>query len=275
MVRITELCYYPIKGAAGRSVSRATVTPAGLAHDRSFLVTTADGVFRSQRRDPRLALIHPEVTADGTGLTLRATGMTPLDVEVRTDAERRPVELFGKPFHGIDQGDAAALWVSEVLGGKSRLVRVPPDHGRVTDGVHPGTSGYADSSALHLVAMSTMDDLNRRITDAGGQFVAPQRFRPNLAVDGWSEPYTEDRIRRASVGDTELGYTKLAVRCAVTMVDQATGMKVGPEPLRTLARYRRTSSGGTAFGIKFSVLRTGTITIGDELHVTEWGDAEL
>ena len=46
------------------------MTPAGLAHDRSFMVTDPDGRFRSQRRTPVLATIRPAIDRDGTRLTL-------------------------------------------------------------------------------------------------------------------------------------------------------------------------------------------------------------
>ena len=73
----------------------------------------------------------------------------------------------------------------------------------------------------------------------------------------------------------ELGYAKLAIRCAVAMVDQGSGVKAGPEPIRTLAAYRRTSCGGVAFGAKFSVLRAGKLTVADEVTVISWADPEL
>ena len=121
------------------------LTPAGLAHDRSFMVINEDGVFRSQRRVPRMALIRPKISAGGERLTLRAPGVDVTHTDVDLTAARRDVELFGQPYQGIDQGDAVAGWLSGVLGAPSRLVRVPPEHDRVTDGETPGTSGYADS----------------------------------------------------------------------------------------------------------------------------------
>ena len=51
-------------------------------------------------------------------------------------------------------------------------------------------------------------------------------MRPSV-IDGWQDPHTEDRIHRVRVGDAELGYAKLAIRCAVTLVDQATEALVG------------------------------------------------
>lgn len=272
MARIVELITYPIKGCAGTSVPDMALTSAGLAHDRSFMVVDGDGVFRSQRRDPRMAVIRPDSGAPGEQLTLHAPGIAAMHLDVDTEGPRREVLLFGAPFRGIDQGDEVSAWLTDVLGVSSRLVRVPPEHERVTSGVFPGTCGYADSGATLLVSRSSLDELNSRIPCGAPPM---DRFRPNIVVDGWDEPHVEDRARRIVVGDAEFGYAKLDIRCAVTTVDQATGTKAGPEPLRTLATYRRAAAGGVAFGAKFSVLRAGQLSVGDELDVTAWGESEL
>ncbi|MFF5263295.1 MOSC domain-containing protein [Actinomadura viridis] len=270
MARVVQLISYPIKGCAGVPVTETPLTPAGLAHDRAFMVVGEGGVFRSQRRDPRLAVIRPEVGAGGERLTLRAPDTDPVTIDVETVSARVDVTLFGDAFQGIDQGEDAAAWLSDVLGSPSRLVRVPPDHGRVTDGWITGTSGYADSSPVHILSRSTLDALNERIAAGGGRPVPMARFRPNIVVEGWDEPHQEDRVRRAAVGDAELGFAKLAIRCAVTLIDQGTGARSGPEPLRTLAAYRRAPGGGVAFGAKFSVVRPGKVSVGDEVTVTAW-----
>lgn len=274
MARVVELRYYPIKGCAGTSVPDAVVTPAGLSHDRSFMVISDDGTFRSQRRDPRLALVHPEVTPGGERLTLRADSAGEVTVEVDLTAGRRDVVLFGAPFKGIDQGDEVAGWLSDLLGAPSRLVRVPPEHDRIASGETPGTSGYADSSPIHITSVASLRELNDRIAASGGQRLPMNRFRPNLVVAGWPEPHLEDRARRITVGDAELAFSKLAIRCATTLVDQAAGVRVGPEPIRTLASYRRTVK-GVSFGVKFAVLRPGKLSVGDEVSVTDWGASPL
>lgn len=98
----------------------------------------------------------------------------------------------------------------------------------------------------------------------------------STATGATGQPYhAEDRARRITIGVAELGYAKLAVRCAVTLVEQEVGARRGPDPLRTLAGYRRAASGGVVFGAKFSVLRPGKLSVGDEVFVQEWGDAAL
>ncbi|MEW2613864.1 MOSC N-terminal beta barrel domain-containing protein [Streptomyces sp. NPDC047880] len=275
MARVAELSYYPVKGCAGTPVREALLTPAGLAHDRSFMVVSEEGVYRTQRRNPLLAVIRPRITPDGDHLTLTAPGAESLHLRVDTSGTRQKVDLFGTACQGIDQGDDAAHWLSDLLGAPSRLVRVPPEHDRVTDGLTPGTSGYADSCALHVISRSTLDLLDQRMTDRGAGPLPLDRFRPNLVVDGWDDPHTEDRAHRLRIGGTEVAYAKLAIRCAVTLVDQHTGTRAGPEPLRTLATYRRARQGGVAFGTKYAVVRPGTVAVGDEVEVVAWGESEL
>ncbi|MFJ9890765.1 MOSC domain-containing protein [Streptomyces sp. NPDC091287] len=297
MATVVDLFTYPVKGCAGTSVDSTYLTPAGLAHDRSFMVVSAGGVYRTQRRDPRLALVRPTVSADGSRLTLASAeresgdggggvrgGDDELHLDVTVDAPRRDVDLFGATYQGIDQGDEAAAWLSDLLGTPSRLVRVPPEHDRKTDGLTPGTSGYADSSAVHLLSRASLAHLHARMAERGAPPLAMDRFRPNIVIDGHPEgshgvdrsaaPHSEDRIRRMTIGAADLAYAKLAVRCAVTLVDQRAGARGGLEPLRTLAGYRRASGGGVVFGAKFSVVRPGKLSVGDEVDVVEWGDAE-
>lgn len=271
MATISELYHYPVKGCAGVRVPAGVLGVAGLAHDRRFLVTDLAGTYRSQRRDPLLATIQPAV--DAGRLTLSAPGAGTVQVPVDTSAPRHPVTLFGDPYTGIDQGEEAATWLSAVLGRPSRLVLAPPEHQRVTDGLTPGTSGYADSCAVHLLSSASLSELNARITARGGQPVPMSRFRPNIVVDGW-HAHEEDRALRLTVGEAELGFAKPAIRCVITMVDQHTGARSGPEPLRTLASYRR-ATGGVAFGAKYAVLRPGMIATGDVLTTTERADADL
>jgi uncharacterized protein len=182
-------------------------------------------------------------------------------VPIDTTGPRRPITLFGDRYTGIDQGADVADWLSAVLGKPSRLVLAPPEHQRVTDGVTPGTSAYADSSPVHVLSTASLRELNDRL----GQPVPMDRFRPNIVVDGW-HAHEEDQALRLTAGEVELGYAKPAIRCMITMVDQRDGTKAGPEPLRTLATYRRIA-GGVAFGAKFSVVRPGMIAEGDEVSV--------
>ncbi|MEU4091900.1 MOSC N-terminal beta barrel domain-containing protein [Streptomyces sp. NPDC026673] len=271
---VHSLTCYPVKGCSGVPLEHAEVTATGLVHDRTFMVVDAsDGSFRSQRTLPRMAVVRVEVTDDGKHLALSAPGAGELSVEVAHEGPLREVSIFDRPQGpAVDQGEEAAAWFSEALGVPSRLVRVRPGFDRDGWGEHPGKVNFADAHALSVASLASLDDLNRRIVERGAAPVPMDRFRPNIVVVGWTEPHTEDRVRLMDVGAVRVGYSVRAMRCSVPMVDQATGRTAGPEPVRSLAGYRREPEYGNkvSFAMKAAVLRPGTIAVGDRVEVRAW-----
>jgi uncharacterized protein YcbX len=270
MATVSALTYYPVKGCAGVSVDRAVVTPTGLAYDRGFVLTHPDGVFLSQRSVARLAIIRAQMLHDGNKLALSAPGAGDIVLDVTSAGDLRPVTVHKWQGTGHDQGDEAAAWFSEVLAMPVRLMRGPADLHRVGSGDEPGRILYSDSTALLVTSLSSLDGLSARLLEKGADPVPMNRFRPNIVITGWPEPHTEDRVRRMTIGTVEIGYGKRDIRCVVTTVDQLAGRRAGPEPLRTLADYRREPDGGVSFGMKAAVLKTGELFVGDEITVTEW-----
>jgi uncharacterized protein YcbX len=270
MATVSALTYYPIKGCAGVTVDRAEVVRTGLLHDRSYLVSGPDGMLITQREVARLAVIRAQVLHDGTKLALAAPDTGDLMLDVGADGPECPVVVHEWQGTGIDQGDDAAGWLSEVLGQPVRLFRALDGWDREGSGDEPGRTLFADSTALLVTSLSSLDNLNARILERGADPVPMNRFRPNIVVTGWPEPHTEDRVRRTTIGDVEIAYGKRDIRCVVTLVDQLAGERAGPEPLRTLADYRREPEGGVSFGMKAAVLRPGTLFVGDRVDVTDW-----
>jgi uncharacterized protein YcbX len=260
------LFVHPIKGCSATALTESAVVETGLLHDRDFmLVDAADGHFISQRKLPAMAVIRPAVVPDG--LLVTAPGLPDYEHKTSFDGERREVTVHWWTGQGVDQGDEAAEWFTAALGRPCRFVRVPPDLDRQLE--DEGRVGFADAHALLMTSLASLDGLNERILQRGADPVPMNRFRPNVVVSGWSEPHTEDRVRRVSIGTAEFGYARVCVRCAVPTVDQELGVKAGHEPTRTLADYRR-ADGGVTFGMKAKVLRQGTLSVGDELDVTAW-----
>jgi hypothetical protein len=263
---VSDLILYPVKGCAGTPLTRAQVLPTGVLHDRTFMfVRASDGLFRSQRSTSKLAIIRPELTAEK--LTLSAENTQSVTLDIREEGPRLRVDIHGVwQGEAVDQGDEAAEWASTLIGEPLRLVRVAPNHERAVD-EHHGTITFTDSTPLHLTSLSSLDDLNARILEKGADPVPMARFRPNVVIKGWPDPYTEDAVRDFTIGTARLRWVKPDVRCKVTMVDQPTGKSAGPEPLRTLADYRREPDGGVSFGIKVAVTTPGEIQIGDTVTI--------
>jgi uncharacterized protein YcbX len=268
MARIARLTYYPVKACAGTDVPSAEVTPAGLAHDRVFQLIAPEGNVLTQRPHPVLASVRPRVLGDR--LALSAPGREDLVFDIRRDVPRRPVSMAAWHGEGVHQGAEAAEWFSELLGRPAELVRVTPEHQRVTGGETPGTAAFADGHALLFASQSSLDGLNARILEQGGEPVPMDRFRPNIVISGWTEPHREDEAREVAAGTAKFGYAGRCVRCTVPMIDQETGAKAGPEPIRTLATYRRDAGGGVVFGMQAAVLRPGQVAVGDAVIVHSW-----
>ncbi|WP_406381400.1 MOSC domain-containing protein [Streptomyces sp. NBC_01618] len=274
-ITVRELAYYPVKGCAGTTVDSAQVLGTGLEHDRTFMVVdAADGAFRSQRTHPSMAAIRVEVLGSGAALTLSADGVEPLRLKVDPDGPRREVSMFDRPLGvAVDQGDEIANWFSDALGAKSRLVRVAPGFDRDGWGDTPGKVNFADAHAVLVASTASLDDLNARITARGDAKTVPMdRFRPNIVLTGNDEPHFEDRVRRMTIASVELAHSVRAMRCAVPMVDQSTGHRAGPEPIRTLSTYRREPEYGNkvSFGAKNAVVCEGVVRVGDTVEVAEW-----
>ena len=62
-------------------------------------------------------------------------------------------------------------------------------------------------------------------------------------------PFDEDGWQRIAIGPAVFRAVKACERCVTTTIDQETGTPSGPEPLATLAKFRRKGEGeGVAFG---------------------------
>ncbi|QKV77383.1 MOSC domain-containing protein [Amycolatopsis sp. Hca4] len=268
MARIARLTYYPVKSCAGIDVPSAEVTGTGLAGDRVFQVISPDGDVLTQRPHPVMAVVRPRVLGDR--LALSAPGREEIVFDIRRDGPRRPVSMLSWHGEGVRQDPRAAEWLSDLLGRPAELIGVTPDHHRASGGVFPGLAAFGDAHALLLASESSLDNLNERIAAGQGEPVPMDRFRPNIVLAGWAEPHREDEARELTAGTARIGYAERCVRCAVPMVDQETGVKDGPEPIRTLATYRRDPQGGVVFGMKAAVLRPGQVAVGDEVIVHSW-----
>jgi uncharacterized protein YcbX len=269
-VQLAGIFLYPVKSLRGLEVAEAAVDALGLAGDRRFMIVDPAGQFLTQRSLPRLARIATALDADE--LTLRAEGAGEVRVRRAPDpaAALRPVSIWKDPgLQAEDCGEEPARWLGEFLGTPCRLVRIGPAFARPI----PGTKlaglpagrqvGFADAYPFLVLGESTLADLNARLAAQGGPALPMDRFRPNLVVRG-SAAYAEDGWERFRLGGVVFRGGEPCARCVITTTDQATGER-GPEPLRTLAGYRRDprEPAKVNFGRNFlhetspAVLRTG------------------
>jgi uncharacterized protein YcbX len=261
-VRVTELWVYPIKSCRGVPVESVRVLARGFAEDRRYMLVDGDGVFLSQRTEPRLALVSTRIEPDAIEVTTAGAGTLRIPL-VPPDGPRVLVEIWGHRGHATEATEASA-WFSDFLGRSCRLVGMPDEVERPAGSkATPGTLiQYADAYPVLLVGQASLDALNARLATPVGM----NRFRPNVVVDA-PEPHAEDRWRRAELGSVPFDAVKPCDRCSVPGVDPETG-RPGKEPLRTLATYRR-EEGKVWFGMNLVHRDVGAIAVGDAVVVSE------
>ncbi|QRN93703.1 MOSC domain-containing protein [Archangium violaceum] len=268
MPTLTSLTIYPLKSCAGLPLTRATVEPLGIQHDRRWMAVRSDGSCMTGRELP--ALVRLRAVPGPTGLQLSAPGMPELLVPLPpADAPRLDVTVWKDTCSAARVAAEADRWLSEYLGQPAVLVHVDARMNRPVDPTYATPDdrvGFADAYPLLLISQASLDDLNQRLASP----VPMARFRPNLVVAGCGA-FAEDGWKRLRIGTVELDVVKPCDRCVFTTVDPETA-RADPqqEPLRTLATYRRMGpKNKVMFGQNVIVRRPGTISVGDVVEVLE------
>jgi uncharacterized protein len=269
--RIAALYTYPVKSARGIECVEATLTSAGLADDRLWMIVSPPGQFLTQRELPRLALLVPELS--DSALVLRARGAPELAIARTGQGTGCRVRVWKDDCAAFDEGDEAGAWLTQVLGRPCRLVRFDAAQPRFSNPTWTGAlaaeTRFSDGFALLALGTGSLEDLNARLAIR----LPVNRFRPNLLLDGL-DAYAEDRVDELQAGAVRLKVVKPCTRCAITSTNQDRGELEGEEPLRTLKTYRYDASlHGVCFGQNLIVVAGAgeTLKRGQEFAI-RWRD---
>jgi hypothetical protein len=257
---ISGLRVYPVKSLGGVELSESAVEKRGLKHDRRWMLVDEDGVFLSQRSDPRLALFRVEIAE--TGLRLSSPFGDPLLVPYEPSGSMRMVKVWRTDCESVQVCADLDEWFSDHLERSCSLVYMPDSSKRATNPEYTldgDIVGFADAYPILVIGESSLADLNEKLKTP----LPMNRFRPNIIVRE-SGAFAEDDWRSLSIGDLKLRYAKNCGRCSITTIDQETG-EAGVEPLRTLAGYRL-SAQSVQFGAYFVPEDEGWIRVGQPMQ---------
>jgi uncharacterized protein YcbX len=261
---LTALQFYPVKSLAPVSITSAAIENRGIVGDRRWMLVDPDGELISQRAFPKLALCSASPVSGGIRIVIPGGK----SIDVATPSEIAPVvrsHVWNDSLDLLDAGEATAQLFTDFLGTPVRLVYQTNDTIRPVDPRYRASASdqvsLADGYPLLLTSEASLAYLNGRLKNP----VSMDRFRPNLVISG-SCPFEEDTWKRICIGKVPFAVVKPCARCRVINVDPATGLSQ-KEPLRTLSRYRRASSGKVLFGQNLIPQAGGTITLGDEVHL--------
>ncbi len=268
---IARLFVYPVKSCAGIEVQEAVLTETGLDLDRAWMVVDEAGEFVTQREQPRMALIQPQLKH--AEMILRAPGMLALHLAIDGVEQPVRVKVWNDEVNAYDMGDIAAQWFTDFLSlsedglptaqaAKYRLTRFDPEQVRLsslqwTGGVE-ASNQFADGFAVLVLGQASLDEFNTRLQASGHAPVGVQRFRPNIVLAGLAA-HDEDRLGTLHIstqeGEALLKPVKPCPRCPIPNIDPATALS-SPEVGDTLQSYRRDVrlDGKVTFGMNAIVL---------------------
>ena len=335
-LRVSSLHVYPVKGLRGHSVDCAPLDSRGMLWDRRWMLLRGGerSLFTTQRQVPGMATLEatvllppalaaravpPAAVVDASlaapALRLVATrgahAGRSIVVPILTQAEGATVPcvlVWGSAAECVvDQGEAVAAWLTEVLGeGDAASLaggedgRAPPDgddlrlrlvyfdpaaSSRALKHAPPATApplvdgvAFSDGFPMLLASGESLADLNRRLPPGEGP-LPMARFRPNIVVAA-DRAWAEDGWAQLRIGSVGLWGVKRCARCKVTTIDPATGTPhadaLQPEPLATMKGFRgdRQASGDVYFGVNVVHERSdasgaAALRVGDAVSVVE------
>jgi uncharacterized protein YcbX len=234
--RVCELVRYPVKSMAGTSTQSALLGWHGLAGDRRFafrrLGDDSGFPWLSASRVPELILYHPVGCDERTGEPLPTHVRTPAGTQV----ELRSAEL---------QSEVAARF-----GGGVELMQLK--------------HGIFDDAPVSVISLATIAGIGREAE----RDLDRRRFRANIVLETHRpEPFLEDGWVGGTLvfGDSEprpaVSVTARDVRCAMINLDPDTATQ-DKGVLKTVVRLNQNNA-----GVYGSVLRTGTIRVGDSVRL--------
>lgn len=244
---LSRLYVHPVKSMRGLQLSHALAGAEGLAFDRVFMLTDADGTFITARQFPQMLLFTPVMLPGGLHLTA-------------LDGQSRIVRFAD---FSASAPEAINTWLSGYLDQSVTLCWTGEHSHRRVKRFPTVPLSFADGYPYLLISEASFLDLQRRCP-AG---VTLTQFRPNLVVTG-TEAYAEDSWHHLHIGEVEFEVVKPCSRCVLTTVNVEQGNKHPQgEPLRTLQGYRSADDGNVDFGQNVITRTTGIVRVGDNVEV--------
>ena len=243
---------------------------SGPVRDRRWMLVDEDGLFLTQRTQPRMALIAPRFA--GEDLIVEAPNMPTLRIRSWSgEGEWFRARVWRNELRLPHPDPRYSEWFTSFLGQSCRLLHQPDSVVRPVEAPYDGPPwrvSLSDGFPLLLVSQASLDLLNQKLEVP----ITIERFRPNLVIAG-SSAHAEDEWRRLRIGEVELAVVKPCVRCAIPLVDPVTA-EAGVEPLQTLARYgREPNSSKILFAQNALVTQPGLLRVAVEVEVLEGNQA--
>lgn len=237
---IKEIIRYPVKSFSGENVQTTKVMEYGLYGDRShaFLDETRPGKYMTITQLPEMVKYKARFVGDEQGQAYpKVEILTPEGKSFVWGEEKLKDEIERKSERKIS------------------FINYSPDYVPL---------GAIEEEHILLV---TDASLNRLKEIWGKKKIDYRRFRPNLLISLTDKiAFNEERWfgKRFKIGNNvEIKLIRHCERCMIITVHPESGV-LDHTLLKTVATERN-----NCFGVYASILKTGEISIGDEIHLIE------
>jgi uncharacterized protein len=244
MLKLTQINIYPVKSLDGFSPDSAIVEKRGLQHDRRWLITDPNGMFITQRTNPKMAMLRATIEGDCLVIQEKDKPSNDFKIPINTEGPLSHVTVWDDTMKAASVSKEVNGFLSDFLEKEVLLLKMPDTtERRLDEDYNRGQDivSFADGYPFLIIGESSMDDLNGRLNDP----LSIRRFRTNFVFSG-GIPFQEDAFKNFKIGDVDFMGMKNCSRCVLITRDPDTGIK-GKEPLLTLQKYRQKGT-KTMFG---------------------------
>lgn len=266
---LKDIFVYPIKSLGGFRVEKWDVVKTGLKYDRQWMLIDEQGQFLSQRKLPKMALIHTQIHANQ--LLVSADGQDTLFLSLSpAHGDSVLSTVWGDTCLAQSVSAVADAWFSRVLNTPTRLVYLPENVKRGVDVKYANDLdqvSFSDGFPFLIVSENALHQLNHSL-EAPIEMI---RFRPNLVISGCAA-YAEDTWRHISIGQIDFRLPKPCSRCAIPGINPSTATHE-KAPLSALSAQRQWQH-KIYFGQNALHNQCGTLQVGDTLRIHQVGDRQ-
>jgi uncharacterized protein len=255
MLNLTQINIYPVKSLDGFSPDSAIVEKRGLQHDRRWLITDPNGMFLTQRTNPKMAMLRATIEGDCLVIQEKDKPSNDFKIPINTEGPLSHVTVWDDTMKAASVSKEVNGFLSDFLEKEVLLLKMPDTtERRVEENYNRGNDivSFADGYPFLIIGEASMADLNEKIiaplSPEGIRDFVPlniRRFRTNFVFSGGT-PFQEDAFQSFKIGDVDFMGMKNCSRCVLVTRDPDTGVK-GKEPLLTLQNYRQKGT-KTMFG---------------------------
>lgn len=270
MATLSRLFVHPVKSMRGIGLTQSLADISGMAFDRIFMITEADGTFITARQYPQMVRFTPVPMVDGLHLTA-PDGSTAAVRFADFAPQGAPTEVWGNHFTALIAPDAINQWLSGFFKREVQLRWVGPQPTRRVKRHDAVPLSFADGFPYLLTNEASLRDLQQRCPAS----VRMEQFRPNLVVTG-VPAWAEDSWKVIRIGEVVFDVVKPCSRCIFTTVSPERGQKhPAGEPLTTLQSFRTAQDNGDVdFGQNLIARNSGVVRVGDAVEILSTGPAK-